>query len=185
MKTAMKTVIYLRAAVVALALAVSASAGAQIRTYSDIDSESFVIGLDQYYFGEAGSLAFKVGTMSCRAEIAPSGVILGAGRGMMELELEDGDVIVGIHDFTGDNLPEAVAAVRTPDAIIFHVYKLEQGTWIPIGRIGATGEGVTEVRVFRQAVTIRDKKAGALYTWTFHGDKFDFKSSSGKNDPTP
>ena len=56
------------------------------------------------------------------------------------------------------------------------------GTWEQIGTVGARGD-VEEIRVFRQALTVKDKTSGTLYTWTCHDGRFDFKSSAGGPDP--
>ena len=96
-----------------------------------------------------------------------------------------GETLVGIHDFTGDNVVELVIGSRTSQGVVARIYQLGGGKWKLIGKVGAFGSGVSEIRVFRQALTVKDKESGALHTWTCHGGSFDFKSSAGGPDPTP
>ena len=156
------------------------AASAQIRTYSDIEARTFVIGLDSYFFGEAGALDFNVSGKPFQAridgaDVRVDGVLLESGAG---------ETLVGVHDFTGDNQPELVVARRDGNALSLRVYQAAGGQWNLIGRIGASGEGITEARVFRQAFTIRNHAADALYTWTWHTSRFDFKASDGSPDPS-
>lgn len=155
----------------------SVGAGAQVRSYADNASKAFVIGLDTYFFGAEGSLDFVSGGQSFTASLSGGTVSLGS----QELESGGGDVLVGIHDFTNNRNPEFVVARRSGDTLVANVYSLSGGKWKSIGRIGS--EGGKEIRVFRQAFTIRSGEA--LYTWTWHGNAFDFKASDGSKDPTP
>ena len=42
-------------------------AQAQVRTYSENASKTFVVGLDSYFYGDAGSLSFEAAGQSFRA----------------------------------------------------------------------------------------------------------------------
>lgn len=158
---------------------------AQTRTYGDIESKAFVIGLDQYYFGSSGSLTFKVAKSFYEARINGGTVsIICPGAEEAPLYEGEGDFIIGIHDFTGDKKPELVVAGRRGGLLEAEIFQLGDSAE-SIGRIGADKEGVSEIRIFRQAITIKNHKSGAMYTWTWHKTKFDFKASDGSADPTP
>lgn len=164
----------------------SLAASAQTRTYGDIAAKAFVIGLDQYYFGDSGSLSFKVTKKPFEANISGDLVTLSHASVVDTLAcLPDTDFIVGIHDFTGDKVPELVVAARSGNRIVAEIFTLLNDQTTSIGRIGAEGEGITDIRVFRQALTIKNHKKGAMYTWTWHAPAFDFKASDGSADPTP
>ena len=166
--------------------ALAITAGAQTRTYGDIESKAFVIGLDQYYFGDSGSLSFKVTKKPFEAKISGDLVTLAHASVVDTLAVRpDTDFIVGIHDFTGDRVPDLVVASRSGNRLVAEVYTLVNDETTLIGRIGAEGEGITDIRVFRQAITIKNHKKGAMYTWTWHKTVFDFKASDGSADPTP
>jgi hypothetical protein len=158
------------------------AASAQIKSYKDNETSTFVIGLDSYFYGQNGSLGFSVKGKDIRAAIFEGTVYV--NDDVLE-EVGDGDVVIGTHDFTGDRQVELVVARRTDDTLYANVYKFAGGEWKVIGRVGAADKGAREIRVFRQAFTIRNKRTDALYTWTFHAPKFDFKSSDGSPDPTP
>ena len=158
------------------------AASAQIKSYKDNETSTFIIGLDSYFYGESGSLGFSVKGKEIRAAVKDSTVTV---NGVVLETIGEDDVVIGTHDFTGDRQVELVVARRTEDTLCANVYKLASGEWKLIGRIGAADEGAREIRVFRQAFTIRNKRTNALYTWTFHAPKFDFKSSDGADDPTP
>ena len=160
----------------------SVAASAQIKSYKDNETSTFIIGLDSYFYGESGSLGFSVKGKEIRAAVKDSTVTV---NGVVLETIVEGDVVIGTHDFTGDRQVELVVARRTPETLYANVYKLTGGEWKLIGRIGAADEGAREIRVFRQAFTIRNKRTNALYTWTFHAPKFDFKASDGSADPTP
>lgn len=162
-------------------LGVAVAASAQIRSYADNETETFIIGLDSYFYGESGSLGFSVKGKDVRAAVL-SGAVSVNGE---VLEEGRGDIVIGTHDFTGDRQVELVVARRTVETLYAVVYQFAGGEWKVIGRIGAADEGAREIRVFRQAFTIRNKRTNALYTWTYHAPKFDFKSSDGSADPTP
>ena len=146
-----------------------------------MDSKTFVIGLDSYFFGTSGALDFSIGSTAFQASISGSKVSVNG----TQLFAGSGETLVGIHDFTGDNVVELVVGNRTSDGVVARIYKLSGGNWKLIGKAGASGSGVSEIRVFRQALTVKDKDSGALHTWTCHGGSFDFKSSAGGSDPTP
>lgn len=146
-----------------------------------MDSKTFVIGLDSYFFGTSGALDFTVGGKAWQASVAGSKVSLEGNQ----LFSGQGETLVGIHDFTGDNVVELVIGSRIQGAVAARIYQLSGANWKQIGKVGASGSGVSEIRVFRQALTVKDKDSGALHTWTCHGGSFDFKSSAGGPDPTP
>ena len=157
------------------------AASAQIKSYTDNETATFIIGLDSYFFGESGSLGFSVKGKDVRAAVVSGAVTVNDEV----LEEGEGQLVIGTHDFTGDRQVELVVARRTEESLYATVYQFGGGEWKVIGRIGAADEGAREIRVFRQAFTIRNKRTNALYTWTFHAPKFDFKASDGSADPTP
>ena len=162
-------------------LLVSVAGFSQVRSYTDNQTDTFIVGLDSYFYGENGSLGFTVKGKDVRAAISGDEVLIDGEV----LEKGAGAVIIGTHDFTGDHQVELVVARRNASTIAANIYQFTGGAWKVIGRIGAEGEGAREIRVFRQAFTIRNKATNALYTWTWHAPKFDFKSSDGIQDPTP
>ena len=153
----------------------------QTRSYTDNQTDTFIIGLDSYFYGENGSLGFSVRSKDARAVISGNNVLVDGAV----LESGAGEVIIGTHDFTGDRQVELVVARRDANSISANIYQFTGGEWSVIGRIGAADSGAREIRVFRQAFTIRNKRTDALYTWTWHAPKFDFKSPDGISDPTP
>ena len=157
------------------------AASAQIKSYTDNETSTFIIGLDSYFYGESGSLGFSVKGKDVRAAVVSGAVTVNDEV----LEEGEGQLVIGTHDFTGDRQVELVVARRTEESLYATVYQFGGGEWKVIGRIGAADEGAREIRVFRQAFTIRNKRTNALYTWTFHAPKFDFKASDGSADPTP
>lgn len=144
---------------------------AQTRTYSDNASKTFIIGLEDYFYGEHGSLEVSGSSVSLNNGMVSAGSAV----------LEDGarDCVIGAHDFTGNKAPELVVARRTDGKVTANVYTLNDGKWLKIGRVGAAG--AAEIRVFRQVISIRSGEA--LYSWTWHGAAFDFKSSDGSAEP--
>jgi len=156
-------------------------AAAQVRSYGDMDSKTFVIGLDSYFFGPSGSLDFTCGGQSFRGSIAGTQVSVNGSA----LPVGSGEKLIGVHDFTGDGAVELVVGTRGGNAVAAYIFQYAGGAWKQIGKIGASGDGVSEIRVFRGALTVKDKNSGALHTWTCHNGKFDFKSSGGGPDPTP
>ena len=159
------------------ALAVSFAASAQVRSYEDMETKTFVIGLSVYYFGDNGTLNLLPGMTVSVAE----GRVTGGGQVLLA-NAPAGDTLIGAHDFTDDGVPELVIATRGNKVVKAQVYSLKGGTWALLGTVGARGD-VDEIRVFRQALTVKDRTSGTLYTWTCHGGRFDFKSSAGGPDP--
>ena len=171
----------MRKLLIPLTLFFCLAAAAQVRTYGDMETKTFVIGLSNYYFGDAGSLSFLSGGETVTVTLS-GGRILADGEVLLE-QAPAGNSLVGAHDFTGDGVPEILAAVRGRDFVKALIFKRTGGKWLQIGTVGARGD-VQEIRIFRQALTIRDKASDVLYTWTCHGGRFDFKSSSGGPDPS-
>ena len=151
-------------------LLTSLPAPAQIRTAADIDARAFVIGLDAYVYGN-GPLTWTADGRSFRAEASGNTVILPAAT----LSFDTADLLLGIHDFTGDQTPELIVGEKLPDGVKAHVLRWKEGAWKEIGAPALAGG--TECRIFRQALTIKDPATGVLYTWTWHGNRFDYKSS--------
>lgn len=158
-----------------LFLFVAVLAQAQVRTYSENASKTFVVGLDSYFYGEAGSLSFEAAGRSFQASVGADGVFVGGQR-----LGSDGDVVIGIHDFTGDRVPEFVMAQRLENAIGLWIYSLNGSSWSPLKMMSV--RGAKEVRIFRQVISVRQGEA--LCSWTWHGDKFDYKASDGSAEPT-
>ena len=152
-----------------LLLLLSVAAQAQVRTFSDNASGTFVFGLDSYFYGESGTLDFSVGGTPVRAQLSGGSVRVGNTL----LESGSGDTLIGIHDFTGDNAPELVVARRNSSSVWAQIYTCSAGTWRPIGEIKADGK---EIRVFRQVLSIRSGEV--LHSWTWHDSQFDYKSSN-------
>lgn len=158
-----------------LFLFVAVLAQAQVRTYSENASKTFVVGLDSYFYGEAGSFSFEAAGRSFQASVGADGVFVGGQR-----LGSDGDVVIGIHDFTGDRVPEFVMAQRLENAIGLWIYSLNGSSWSPLKMMSV--RGAKEVRIFRQVISVRQGEA--LCSWTWHGDKFDYKASDGSAEPT-
>ena len=156
-------------------------ARAQVRTYNDNTTNTFIFGLENYYYGVSGQMEFQIDGKTFQAVVSGGQVLLDGSV----LESGGGDAVIGIHDFTGDRVPDLVVASRSGNRIMAEVYTLVNDETTLIGRIGAEGEGITDIRVFRQAITIKNHKKGAMYTWTWHKTVFDFKASDGSADPTP
>lgn len=93
------------------------------------------------------------------------------------------EFVIGAHDFTNDNSPELVIAECEPggNGIGIFVFQFDGSSWSPIGEIVTKGKGLSGPRIFRQAITLRGE--GGLYTWTYHGSKFDFVASDGSSSP--
>jgi len=159
-----------------LLLSLGFSLPAQVRTYSDNASGTFVVGLDSYYYGPSGSLDFKAGGHQVHAKLE-GGTVTVDGSVLSE---SDADTVIGIHDFTGDREPELVVARRSAQGVRAAVYTLDGDKWKQIGQMIAFD--APEIRVFRQVVSIR--RGDALYSWTWHEGKFDFKASDGSKEPT-
>lgn len=176
---------------------------AQIRTGGDIDSGTFIMGLDSYFCGNAGGLNFNHSGKTFSVTLG-GGVITVTEAGSEDAQTVydaglvvpfsvtanlpeiSGDFVVGVHDFTGDSQPELVIGVRNSSAsgVETYILKLAEEGWRSIGEIAVFGISGVECRVFRHAITVKNPAKGALYTWTYHGDRFDFKASDGTTDPT-
>ncbi|MBQ9410182.1 MAG: hypothetical protein IJU21_01090 [Bacteroidales bacterium] len=151
------------------------SATAQMRTYSDNESKTFIIGLESYFFGESGTLDFSIGKADFKASLSSGAVSING----QELETGDGDTVIGVHDFTGNRAQDLVVARRKDGGVYANVYSLTGGEWKLVGKVGSPA--ATEIRVFRQVLSIRS--GSALLSWTWHGNKFDYKASDGSSEP--
>ena len=152
------------------------SANAQIRTGGDIDSGTFIMGLDNYFCGAAGGLNFNIGSDTISVSLN-GGLITVTSNGSGDEPVEQtvynnglvvpfvtginlpqiyGDFVVGIHDFTGDNVPELVLGVRNASAIGLEVYilKLKEEGWGSIGEVAVFGIAGVECRIFRHTITV-------------------------------
>ena len=98
-------------------------------------------------------------------------------------ESRDNEYLLGAHDFTGDGDAELVLAVRSKDAIGIFILQETASGWKPLGEIVTKGKGLGGARIFRQAVTLKNAATGVLYTWTWHGESFDFLASDHADDP--
>ena len=152
-----------------LLLLAGQAAFGQTRTYGDTASGTFIFGLENYFFGRSGNLEFQAGGKTFQVcvdngDVSVDGQSLEGGRG---------DVVVGIHDFTGNRTPELVVARRNKSLVMLSLYKLSDGQWIPAGHTEPV-EG-SEMRVFRQVVSVRS--GNVLHSWTWHGNQFDYKSN--------
>lgn len=144
-------------------------AHAQVRSYSDNASGTFIVGLDNYFYGVSGSLQFRTGGRDFAANVSGGNVQVNGTT----LSSGSGDTVIGIHDFTGDKEPELVIARRTPAGVSATVYLLSGGNWKLVGQLSAAN--ATEMRVFRQVISARS--GDVLHSWTWHGNQFDYKSS--------
>ena len=156
-------------------LAAFCGAMAQTRTYTDNESKTFIIGLESYFYGDNGTLDFSAAGASWHALLV-SGTVSVNGQ---ELEAGEKDTVIGVHDFTGNRNPELVIARRSAEAVTATVYTLVNGQWQQVGKVGS--KNATEIRVFRQVISIRSGEA--LLSWTWHGSKFDYKASDGSAEP--
>lgn len=157
-----------------LALCTGILADAQTRTYTDNANGTYVFGLDSYFYGESGSLTFEADGRSFQATVSPEAVTLGGQR-----LGGGGDVVIGIHDFTGNHVPEFVMAVRTSGSIGVWIYAFQAGRWSPLKMMSV--RDAKEVRIFRQVLSIR--RGEVLSSWTYHDGKFDYKASDGSVEP--
>ena len=152
-----------------------AAAVAQTRSFSDNESKTFIIGLDSYFYGVSGTLDFEAAGRKSEASLSDGTV---AVNGVV---LEEGlqNTVIGVHDFTGNHVPELVIARQSATAVWATVYVYTPDGWILIGKVGS--ENASEIRVFRQVLSIR--LPSAMISWTWHGSQFDFKSSDGSPEP--
>lgn len=153
-------------------------ASAQTRNYSSNASGTFVFGLDSYFFGESGVLDFELDGETHQARV--SGGEVSVDDTLIPGEKSGWETVIGLHDFTGDRVPELMVARRAEKLLVATVYCHQGGCWHPIGQMSV--RDAQEIRVFRQVVSVR--RGEALYSWTWHGNKFDFKASDGSAEPT-
>lgn len=166
---------------VALMLLLSALPGsAQTRSYADNASKTFVVGLDSYFYGTAGSIDFRVDGRDVLVSVK-DGCVWADGKPLLRVG-ESWEVIIGTHDFTGNREPELVVARRSQDRVIVGISAYSSGRWKPLGEVAFPREDSGDVRIFRQVISVR--KGDALYSWTWHDKRFDFKASDGSPDPT-
>ena len=155
---------------------VALGAAAQTRTYTDNATGTFIIGLESYFFGESGSISFEANGKTVHASVEGPMVSVDG----VSMEKNDGETVIGIHDFTGNRTPELVVARRTQEGIAVTLYSLSAGTWSRLAAVGIPG--VKEVRVFRQVLSAR--RGEVLSSWTWHTDRFDYKASDGSPEPS-
>ncbi len=144
-------------------------ASAQTRSYADNASGTFVFGLESYFYGQSGTLDFKADGKSFQASVEGGHVSVGDAV----LEEGSGEVVVGVHDFSGNRVPDLMVARRDGSQVSASIYQLSSGRWALMGSTGAV-EG-SEIRVFRQVISIR--KDDILRSWTWHNGHFDYKSN--------
>ena len=144
-------------------------AAAQTRSYADNASGTFIFGLDSYFYGRQGSLEFQADGKSFQATVEGGDVYVDGKA----LEGGRGEVVVGVHDFTGNRIPELVVARRNDSWVAVSLYRLSDGLWIPAAHIDPV-DG-REIRVFRQVISVRN--GDTLHSWTWHGNGFDYKSN--------
>ena len=158
------------------ALGIGLLAGAQTRTYTDNETGTFILGLDNYFFGESGTLTFQASGQDIKASVNSGSVSVNGAL----LSYGSGDTVIGIHDFTGNRVPELVVARRSSGSVKADVYSFSGSSWKLVGSAGSTQ--ATEIRVFRQVISIR--RGDVLCSWTWHGSKFDYKASDGSAEPS-
>lgn len=158
---------------------VSMLAAAQTRTLSDIEAKAYVIGLDSYFYGSPGNLEFDLGSSTITVNVNSDGVYVGGKRLCTP---SGGEILVGTHDFTGNREPEILIAVKSSEGVRAEIFSWGGSSWRSVGKFAVPG--ATEVRIFRQAVSIKKPSTGALCTWTWRGSSFDFKSSDGEGEPS-
>ena len=143
---------------------------AQVRSYSDMTSKTFIVGLDSYFYGPSGTLDFNAGDQSFQVSVSPEGVTVNGQR-----LGEGGDAVVGVHDFTNNRVPELVLALRHPSsgAISISIYALQDTSWASVGQMEI--QDADQVRIFRQVISARSGEV--LQTWTWRDQRFDYKAS--------
>lgn len=142
---------------------------AQTRSYADNASGTFVVGLDSYFYGRTGTLEFRADGKVFQVTVDGGDVSVGGAA----LEGGQGEVVVGVHDFTGNRVPDLVVARRNNSRVGLTLYTLSGGRWVYAASIPSVSG--LEFRVFRQVVSVRD--GDTLHSWTWHGNGFDYKSS--------
>lgn len=154
-------------------------AAAQTRTLSDIEAKAYVIGLDSYIYGSPGNLEFDLGSSTVTVNVDADGVYVGGKR---LCGTDGGEILVGTHDFTGNRECEIMVASRSAEGVRADVFSWSGSAWRQVGRMAVPS--ASEIRIFRQAVSIKKPSSGALCTWTWHNTAFDFKSSDGEAEPS-
>lgn len=90
--------------------------------------------------------------------------------------------LIATHDFTNDGNPDLLLAVNDGgDGYGIFIFDYNGSAWMPVGEIVTKGKGLGGCRIFRQAVTLKDK-SGVMYSWTCRGSYFEFLSSNHNND---
>lgn len=94
-------------------------------------------------------------------------------------ELKTNEYVVGFHDFTDDAQPELVIGIRQAGAknMSIYVFGYIVNAWKCIGNMFLSGSNIRYCKAFRQTITIKDADSGALHTWTWHDNHFDYLSS--------
>lgn len=144
-------------------------AAAQTRSYADNASGTFVVGLDSYFYGRTGTLEFQADGKTFHVsvdggDVSVDGAALEGGRG---------EVVVGVHDFTGNRIPELMVARRNDSQVGLTLYSLSENRWVFAAAIHPVSG--KEIRIFRQVVSVREGET--LHSWTWHGSNFDYKRS--------
>lgn len=153
---------------------------AQTRSYADNASKTYIVGLDSYFYGASGSIDFRAGGRDAVASVKDGAVLV---DGAPLVRVGDGwETIIGVHDFTGNREAELVVALRSERGVVISVHTLAGGRWKEAGKIAFPREDARDIRVFRQVISVR--RGDVLCSWTWHGDRFDFKASDGSAEPT-
>ena len=144
-------------------------AAAQTRSYADNASGTFVVGLDSYFYGRTGTLEFRADGKVFQVTVDGGDVSVGSSA----RDGAQGEVGVGVPEFTGNRVPDLVVARRNNSLVGLTLYTLSGGRWV----FAATIDPIQgkEIRVFRQVVSIREGET--LHSWTWHGNGFDYKRS--------
>jgi len=133
---------------------------------------------------EHNTVAMENGKIAVASSVRYSYPLIGiSGNG----SLKSAEYVIGAHDFTGDNNPELLIAVRDQanHGIAVYILKCINGfEWQTIGAMVSKDKGIEECRVFRQTVSFKSESTGTLYTWTCHDGHFDFLASNHVDDPT-
>lgn len=185
----------LRYLITLAALLSCAALSAQVRTENDIDKGNFVLGADGCVICDRSGAALKFSTKGFVFEargnggkvdvkdlqtgkimtvydnglsVSPKGTLPAIGGGLISL---------AYHDFTGDSNPELIVAVRADNGMAVYVLEFASSTWNSVGELSAASSGVSECRIFRQVLTMRDTAADVLHSWTWRDGAFDYRSS--------
>jgi len=141
-----------------------------------------VVAIDDLSDGHK-SIAMEGGRISESSNPGCSYPLIGVnGNG----SIKTAEYVIAAHDFTGDDSPELLIAVRDKATSGMAVYILEYvdgAYWRTIGSMVSKGKGIDECRIFRQTVSFKSEASGTLYTWTCHNGHFDFLASNHLDDP--